>query len=209
MRVGNSFNGLKRELDTRQPRLQNKAMQQRTFIVLSGFILIVFGAVFFTFRAPAEPQIGKVDVQPPPRHQNAEPTVPPASDRPAPAPAPAPAAPLEGKAIWLKVQVSAGVFSLVDESFVADSPPNYFPGKRDFIAKVFSNGGALLGEYGINDPRRIVAEPGYQGPTWLDSATFQLIVPYFANGARLDLIESATGNVKLSVDISQYATTTD
>ncbi len=114
--------------------------------------------------------------------------------------------PPTAKSIWLKVQVSADVFSLVDESFVVEASPNYFPGKHEFVAKVFSNGGALVGEYGIGDPRRIQAESGYSGPTWLDTANFQLIVPYFESCGRVDLIESATGSVKLSVDISQYAT---
>ena len=45
-------------------------------------------------------------------------------------------------------------------------------------------------------------------PTWQDNVNFQLILPYFNNGGRVDLIESATGGVKLSVDISQYTTST-
>jgi len=112
------------------------------------------------------------------------------------------------KSIWLNVQVSAGVFSLLEDSFVIDSSPNYLPGEYDFTAKVFSEGGGLLGEYGMNDPRRIIAESDYVGPMWLDSANFQLILPYFELGDRVDLIESATGSVVMSVDISQYATAT-
>lgn len=115
-------------------------------------------------------------------------------------------APLAEKSIWLNIQVSADVFTLIDESFVVDSPPNYLPRRHDFVVKVFSNGGELLGEYEINDPRRIIAESDYTGPTWIDSANFQLIVPYFDSCGRVDLTESATGSVKLSVDISQYAT---
>lgn len=117
------------------------------------------------------------------------------------------ASPQAEKAIWLNLQVSMGVFSLVGESFVTDSPPNYLPGEYDFTANVFSNGGELLGEYGFNDPRRIIAESDYVGPTWLDDTNFQLIVPYFNQGDRVDLIESATGGVMISVDISQYTTT--
>lgn len=116
------------------------------------------------------------------------------------------ASPQAEKAIWLNLQVSIEVFSLIRDSFVTDSPPNYLPGEYDFTAKVFSNGGGLLGEYGINDPRRIIAESGYEGPTFLDSVNFQLIVPYFNRGGRVDLIESATGSTLISVDISQYAT---
>ena len=63
----------------------------------------------------------------------------------------------------------------------------------------------LLGEYGFNDPRRILGEQGYNGSTLLEYVNFQLVLPYFNNGGRVDLIESATGNVKLSVNISKYA----
>jgi hypothetical protein len=110
------------------------------------------------------------------------------------------------KSIWLNVQVSAGVFSLLEDSYITDSPPEYFPGGYEFTAKVFSEGGGLLGEFGIKDPRIVQAEKGCEGPAWQDSANFQLILPYFESGARVDLVESATGSVVLSVDISQYAT---
>ena len=45
---------------------------------------------------------------------------------------------------------SRGVFTLLSQSFVAVSP-NYPPGMKELVAKIFSNGGALLGEYPIND----------------------------------------------------------
>jgi hypothetical protein len=110
------------------------------------------------------------------------------------------------KSIWLNLQVSAGVFSLLEESYVVDSPPDYLPGEDSFTVKVFSNGNALLNEFGIHDPRIVQAEQGTEGPTWRDEANFQLVVPYFVSCGRVDLIESATSNVKLSVDISKYAT---
>lgn len=116
------------------------------------------------------------------------------------------ASPQSEKSIWLNLEVSSGVFNLLDKSFVIDSSPDYLPGKYDFTAKVFSTSEILLGEYGFNDPRRILAESDYAGPTWLDSVNFKLILPYFNSGSRVDLIESATGSVKLSIDISQFAT---
>jgi hypothetical protein len=116
------------------------------------------------------------------------------------------ASPQAEKAIWLNLHVSAGEFSLLEDGFVADSPPNYFPGEYDFAARVFSTSGEFLGEYGINDPRGVLAESGYLGPTWRDSVNFPLILPYFNNGGRVDLVESATGDVMVSVDISEYAT---
>jgi len=112
------------------------------------------------------------------------------------------------KSIWMNLHVSNGVFSLVDQSYIVDSPPEYLPGKYDFSAKIFSSSGVLLGEYGIYDPRIVQAEKGYAGPTWRDDVDFQLIVPYFIRGDRVDLIETATESVKTSVDISDYASFT-
>lgn len=113
-----------------------------------------------------------------------------------------------GKSIWLNIEVSAGVFTLLDESYVVAGAPNNRPDGDAFTVKLLSNGNAVLEEFGIHDPRIVQAESGYEGPTWLDSTNFQLVVPYFESCERAVLIESATGNVKLSVDISQYATVT-
>jgi hypothetical protein len=110
------------------------------------------------------------------------------------------------KSIWLNVQVDSGVFSLLDQSYITESPPNYLPQSREFIAKVFSNGGAPLGEYDVGDPRKVLAESDYTGPTFLNSTVFGLVVPYFASIGRVDLVDSSTGGLLLSVDLSQYAT---
>jgi len=114
--------------------------------------------------------------------------------------------PQAGKSIWLNLTASAEGFNLINDCYLTDSPPSYLPGTYDFTAKVYSTSGDLLGEYGFDNPRRIMAESDYVGPTMLDTANFQLILPYFNNGGRVDLIESASGSVKLSVDISKYAT---
>jgi hypothetical protein len=116
------------------------------------------------------------------------------------------ASPQTEKSIWLNLELSTEGFHLIDDSYIIESPPDYLPGTYDFTAKVFSTSGELLGEYGFGDPRRVMAELGYDGPTWLDSANFQLILQYFNRGGRVDLIESATGSVELSVDISKYVT---
>ena len=110
------------------------------------------------------------------------------------------------KSMWLNMQVSGGVFSLLKESYVVESPPSNLPVDGAFAVKVFSNGNAVLKHFGMHDPRIVQGEPGYVGPTWRDTANFQLVVPYFKSCERVDLIESATGDVKLSVDVSKYAT---
>ena len=127
-------------------------------------------------------------------------------DNPGTAPAEAGPSPEADKSIWLSMQVSAGVFSLLKESYVVAAPPNYPSVDDTFTVKVFSNGNAVLKNFGIPDPRIVQAESDTKGSTWRDEANFQLVVPYFKSCGRVDLIESATGNVKLSVDISQYAT---
>lgn len=110
------------------------------------------------------------------------------------------------KSMWLNMQVSGGVFSLLKESYVVESPPSNLPVDGAFAVKVFSNGDAVLKHFGMHDPRIVQGEPGYVGPTWRDTANFQLVVPYFKSVEKVDLIESATGDVKLSVDLSKYAT---
>jgi hypothetical protein len=109
------------------------------------------------------------------------------------------------KSIWMSLHVSGGVFSLVDQSYIVDSPPDYLPGEYEFTAKVYSASGVLLGEYGIKDPRIVQAESDYAGPALRDDVEFELIVPYFIRGDNVDLIETATDSVKTSVDISDYA----
>jgi hypothetical protein len=107
----------------------------------------------------------------------------------------------------LNLQVSAGVFSLLKESCVVDSPPDYVSAGNTFAVKVFSNGDGLLKEFGIRDPGIVQAEdPGVAGPTWRENTNFQLVVPYFVASGRVDLIEAASGNLVLSTNISQYAT---
>jgi hypothetical protein len=125
-----------------------------------------------------------------------------------PGTAPAPAGPSgeEGKSIWLNMQVSDGVFSLLEESYVVANPPSNRSDGDTFMIKVTSNGNAGLDYWGMHDPRIVLAEPGTERSTWRDSANFQVIVPYFASGEKVDIIETSTGNIKLSVDISQYAT---
>ncbi len=113
------------------------------------------------------------------------------------------------KSIWMNIYVSNGVFNLIDESLVLDSPPNYLPGNKPFVIKVYSTGGSLLGEFGINDPRIILGEPGYDGPTFLDETSFSMVVPYFNVGGRVDLVDAKTETTVLSVDISQYVSTVD
>ena len=76
------------------------------------------------------------------------------------------------------------------ENKIVNGYPDYLPGAYDFVARVYSFDGGLLGEYGFNDPRIIQAEIGYTGPTWLDNVNFTLIIPYFDDGETVNIYSS-------------------
>ncbi len=111
----------------------------------------------------------------------------------------------EGKAIWLSFNLSDEGLTLLEKGFVTESSPNYLSGKYDFTARIFSTNGEMIEEYGFNNPRRKFAEWDYTGPTWLDSVDFTLVLPYFPNGSRINILDSATKEILISVDISEYA----
>jgi peptidoglycan/xylan/chitin deacetylase (PgdA/CDA1 family) len=113
--------------------------------------------------------------------------------------------PQVAKAILLRLHISDSGITLLESAMVNDFPPNYIPGTYDFTARVYSFDGNLLEEYGFGDPRIILGEQGYTGPTWLASTDFPLILPYFYNGENINIYDSANV-LLLSVDISQYAT---
>ena len=101
--------------------------------------------------------------------------------------------------ISLEMNIANNKFTLLNYEIV-DGYPDYHPGSYPFVARIFSSDGNLLGEYGFNDPRIILAEQGYTGPTWLDNVNFTQIFPYF-NNSKIVKIYSAT-KLMLSVDIS-------
>jgi len=104
------------------------------------------------------------------------------------------------KGIWLKINIDNNKFTLLNYEIV-DGYPDYGPGSYPFVARIFSSDGNLLGEYGFGDPRIVMAEQGYTGPTWLDNVNFTIIFPYF-NNSKIVKIYSST-KLMLSVDISE------
>ena len=109
------------------------------------------------------------------------------------------------KAIVLDLQIEAGYFSLVGDSFVTDPPPNYLPGGYDFSAVVYSVTDDLLGRYGVMDPRKILAESSTGTSTGQAVAALRLTLPYFYSGGSVDLVDNQTGSVLVSIDISHYS----
>jgi hypothetical protein len=111
------------------------------------------------------------------------------------------------KSLLLTVVAKLGTFSLVSEAFVTDASPDYLPAdQQPFALKLLSDEGRVLGRYGLKEARMILGEPGYDGPEWLDDTTFEVRVPYFSNAANAELIETDTGRVLTSADLSEWTT---
>lgn len=104
------------------------------------------------------------------------------------------------KGILLEMNIANDKFTLLDSKIV-DGYPNYLPDNYSFVARIFSFDGELLGEYGFGDPRIILAERGYTGPTWLDNINFTQIFPYFNNSKTVNIYSA--NQMLLSVDISE------
>lgn len=108
------------------------------------------------------------------------------------------------KSIVLNLNINNKGISLIESSYVISSGPNYLPGKHDFTAKVMSISGDILGEYGFNDSRIVRGEIGYTGPAKREEADFTLVLPYYKNGGKVDLVESDSGQSLRTVDISRF-----
>lgn len=108
------------------------------------------------------------------------------------------------KSIWFDLNISAAPMALLGKGFFTVPPPEYLAGAYDFVARVISTEGAVLGEYEFGDPRRKYAESDYTGPLMLDSADFKLVLPHFHNGNRVDIVDSVSGEIQLTIDISEF-----
>jgi hypothetical protein len=106
--------------------------------------------------------------------------------------------PEDFKGIVLELNMADEKLTILEYEIV-DGYPNYLPGTYPFVARIFSFDEELLGEYGFGDPRIILAERGYVGPTRLSDMNFTLILPYFHNAKTIN-IYSAT-KLLLSINI--------
>jgi hypothetical protein len=104
--------------------------------------------------------------------------------------------------IFLNLNFTDKKMSLLSEPSISNGYPDYLPGSYEFMVRVVSFDGDILGEYGFHDPRIILAEQGYNGPTWLDDVDFIQIIPYFQNAKTINIF-SADAELMLSVDISK------
>lgn len=109
--------------------------------------------------------------------------------------------PAEFKGLLTELHIENDQMSVLSNpEFTASGYPSYLPGSYKFMARVISFDDNILGEYGFDDPRIILGEQGYQGPTWLHSTDFTLIIPYFENAQKINIYSST--ELLLSISIS-------
>ncbi len=113
--------------------------------------------------------------------------------------------PSSEKSIVLELNINDSGLSLLKSGFVVAPPPDNLPGEYSLTAKTFSTFGNMIGEYGFADPRIVQAELGYTGPFTLESANFTLVLPYFNRIGIVDIMDTETGALLLTVDLSAFA----
>ena len=111
------------------------------------------------------------------------------------------------KSIILNYNINeTGELQLLETSYTLAKSPSYYLKNNNFRAKVFLNNGALIGNYSFNDPRLVEAEYDYSGPSTLDSANFQLILPLSSSIEKAEIVEESTGEVVATANLDSYAT---
>jgi hypothetical protein len=106
--------------------------------------------------------------------------------------------------LLMKLHIEDDKMSALSKPAVVNGYPNYFSGSYKFVAQVVFSNNSMLGEYGFNDPRIILAEQGYQGPTWLESTDFNLIIPYFEAAQKINIYSS--DGLVFSINVSDLIT---
>lgn len=114
--------------------------------------------------------------------------------------------PSQEKSITLNLNISEGGVFELNSNFVISSSPNYLQDNYSHAARIFSNNGSLIGEFGFFDPRLIEAEIGYSGPAMLESANFILTIPYFKTIGSADIVDKETEQLLLFIDLNDLAT---
>jgi hypothetical protein len=108
--------------------------------------------------------------------------------------------PEEYKGLLTKLNITDDQMTVLSKPKIVGGYPNFFPGSYSYAARIISADGEVLGEYGFSDPRFVYAEQGYRGPSKRDNLDFTLIIPYFKDGSKLNIISGS--KLMLSVDIT-------
>lgn len=94
------------------------------------------------------------------------------------------------RSVVMDVKVDSSGVSVGEVGFVLSPAPNYYAKSYDFIVDTWTQEGTWLNRFGFDDPRMVMTENGYAGPSLLDSAQFQLAIPYHFAAAKVTISSS-------------------
>ena len=123
----------------------------------------------------------------------------------APPPIAGQAVPLSSNTTHLALTLSDSGFTVDNLSRLREAPATpRLVAASDCVARLVSFGGEVLGEVEFANPRYVYGEPGHTGPTYLDSASFALNLPYFYDAGRVEIYDSA-GALSSTISSSERA----
>ena len=102
------------------------------------------------------------------------------------------------KAVIVSFRYQDGTVTPVNSRVIYGYPPDNIA-NRDFFAAMVGKNDAVLGSYGIEDPRVMYTE---DGAVMENDVTFSVIMPFSAGGQRVDLYDGATSAKLASADIT-------
>jgi hypothetical protein len=102
------------------------------------------------------------------------------------------------KAIILSFHYLDGTVTPVNSRVIYGYPPDNIA-NRDLLAEMVGKNNAVLGSYGIEEPRVMYTE---DGTVMKNDVTFSVIMPFSAGGQRVDLYDGATRAKLASADIT-------
>lgn len=106
------------------------------------------------------------------------------------------------KSLSIKVTFNKDGITLKDSGFIVGASPQYLFGDLNSQITVLDDMGEQLGIFPFKDPRPVLADPDYSGPSYYESIDMNFIVPYFADVASATI---ANGNESLEIDLSSYS----
>lgn len=99
-----------------------------------------------------------------------------------------------------------GGFTFKKKSIRLAAPPQDYlrkVGPQDILVTIKDSSGAVLREYYRPDPRKIIGEPDYEGPSSVDASDISFVTPYFSDMASISLDDGT--NTPLDVDMTPFA----
>jgi hypothetical protein len=112
--------------------------------------------------------------------------------------------PSHEQSLILSIVVDDAGMTLVDTGFLISPAPNNRKESLAYEVHMLAVDGSLLGVFPFSDPRELLGEPGPEPKPSITSAPATIILPYFYNIDRAEVIQTATGDVLLDVDFSNF-----